>query len=128
MDRYQIAKRGIKALDGGFFRFPPTNTPTQIIRYIDHCTKNNASFMADNIALAVLEMALVKVSRLTSIPILVQTRAQARILSMAYSHKPVYSIECYDTIHPSSGNKAICYNCKPPIDVKPYIMVVDKLL
>jgi len=125
MDRYQIARKEV--IKSGLFRFPPTNNVAQIIRYIDHCTKKSASFLADNIAIAVLEGALVKVSKLTGISILVKTQAQARILSMVYSHKPVYSLECYrDMGH--YLNTAIYYNCDPIPEIKPYIVVYDKLI
>lgn len=122
MDRYQIAiKNPVK---GNLFRFPSTSNISQILRYMDHCRRHSAFFLADNITLAVLETALVKASKLSEVPILVTSQEQARILSTVYSSKFIYSIDkC-----PPALNLAICYGCTPPPNVKSYITVYDKAL
>jgi hypothetical protein len=124
VDRYQIARKEITKT--GLYRFPSTSNISQIVRYIDYCRKNEASFMADNIAVAVLETALIKVSKHICIPVLVRDLEQARLLSTVYSYRPIYSIEGLNSY--PSFSLAICYNCEPPKNIKPYIIVYDKTL
>jgi hypothetical protein len=121
MDRYSIAlgKRN------GAFKFPSTQSVARTVKYINYCIKHKATFVASNIPEFILFSALVKVSLSSQVPILVKHEEKARVLSTAYSHKPIYTPKTMPFFA-----QVICYDCLPssiPHQYsKPYLIVYTK--
>ena len=118
MNRYEIAlgKRN-KA-----FRFPPTQSITKTLKYMNFCAQNRTTFVADNIPVFILEAAMVKMSETTKIPIVVDSKEKALLLSTAHSHSNILSIDNEKISHYSY---VICYNCSPSsiTGSKPYLVI-----
>jgi hypothetical protein len=120
MDRYQIAidKRDLKPR-----RFQPTSSVKKVGEYLHYCIKNKWVFSSKNIAAAVIEVALIKISLAMSVPIIVDSEKTAQLLSMTYSHQ-FYTKDNLITVLPLLFfANVICYNC-PEVTLPPGITVL----
>lgn len=91
MDRYKIAILSNKLFNKKAFHFPETGSITRVVKYIKYCIANGGIFVADNISLEVLNGAIIEVCRYYDLPLVLDTESAARMFSISYSYKHIYS-------------------------------------
>jgi len=117
MNRYQVAVKAANKKRS--FNFPSTTSVLKTSKYVKYCIVHSGLFNAKNIPQATLDPAVVKIGRELKAPIIVTTKKDAQLLSMAYSYPRVYPL---DEI--PSDIYAIYYNCKPPVGQKAYTVIL----
>jgi len=76
-------------------RAAPTKSVPAIKKALRFCNVHNLIFKSENQPQAIMNKALISLSKETGVPILVATDSDAMALSTAYSHKAIYSFESY---------------------------------
>jgi len=116
MDRYQVAVKAVNKKRS--FSFPDTISAIRTAKYVKYCIVHEGIFNAKNIPQSTLDPAVVKIGKELNSPIIVQTKKDAQVLSMAYSYARIYSLdEIPEDIY------AIYYNCKPPVGHRSYTII-----
>jgi hypothetical protein len=121
MDRYQIAI-GVPKSNVLAYVFKPSRSAKKVLSFMRRCVQDEKEFLALDIDMATLNMAMVLLSREVDVPILVNTESEAQSLSMAYSHKRVYhkgnfpALDSYAIFHPEVDRNTIK-------DIKPLLLI-----
>jgi len=115
MGRYEIALLNKKLLNRKAFHFPKTGSVKRVLRNINYCIAHNGILAADNVPMEILDSAVIEVSSHYNAPIVLETESEARMFSISYSYKHIYSyntvsIDRYINVGDSRDRFAICYN------------------
>ena len=124
MNRYQIAVDKNRT-DQPVFHFPDTHNPKKVLKYLSYCITRRGIFLADNIPLGVLDMAIVDLSRDSQIPIITKEKSEAEILSISMSYYHVYSLT--DLPEKIAGSRVICCDFPAsllPAHLKPLLVIL----
>jgi len=92
------------------YKFQESKSIMQVKDYLLKCIAENVAFDGSNIPHAVLDAALIQVSKDFKTPIITLDESAAQVLAITYKYKKFYS---KDKI-PSSVGNAICYQGVEP--------------
>ena len=121
MDRYQIAL-GLPNSSILGYCFKPTRSSKKALSFMKQCIQDEKEMYIVGMDNSTLDMAMVLLSQEVDVPILVNTEAEARSMSVAYSHKRVYhkgnfpSTYSYAIFHPDVDRKSVK-------DIKPFLLI-----
>lgn len=102
MDRYQqMIKKDIKPTA---YRFRASNNVSRVCDYLKKCIQDKVAFDSSNINTAILDPALIKLSKDSGYPIIVGSETREKAIKMTYGVKRVYSLKTIPNIA-----HVICY-------------------
>jgi len=117
MNRYQIASASTKS---NKYSFKPSQSVVVIYEYMKICVSDHAIFNSSNMREALIDAALVKLSRETDIPIIVWSRNKSKLMSIAYSYKYIYDLNSL----PDKYVNIIAYKVLTPNNLKIYLKII----
>lgn len=107
MNRYQIAIKNTSDKET-MYEFPPTGNYKKVVKYMKYCIDRRGIFYAKNIALGVINSAIVELCGNFKTPIIMKTELDAHIFSITQSYGQVYSLESLPET--MAGSRVICYD------------------
>jgi len=121
-DRYHIAKQNnninISNIEG--YRFKPTSSIGQTLKYMIICFHQKKTFIANNIPESTLISAIFNFCKKENYPLLVDEK-EAQKLSIAYSYNKVFHKDNF----PESCNYLVTLNCMTlPPWTKPVLIII----
>ena len=127
MSRYKIALQSNKKKEVAY-RFPDQKTIGGTVQCIRFCIEKKGVFYANNISVALLHSAVVKIGEEYNALIIVETDTLARSLSISFSYKHIYSLtDLFIGSIPTRKRNIICFNC--PLDkISPDYDVLVRIL
>jgi hypothetical protein len=89
MDRYRLLiKKDPKPIA---YQFRPSNSIIRVASYMIKCITDHVDFYANDINHAILDDALIRVSKETGYPIIVESEIVEKVWRMTYGYKKIYS-------------------------------------
>ena len=122
MSRYRIALG--KNVKPKMYNFRPTNSAIRVGDYMKKCIEEGVMLNASNITSAILDSAVIRLSKEYKVPIIVESKSDARILIIGHDYKYIYS---KDEI-PNFAHTVICYSERKPIPLPPHLTVMLTIL
>lgn len=112
MSRYEIALQSAHEDKETAYRFPSQKTINGTVNCIQYCIDKKGVFLADRISIALLQSALVKISKKYNAMIITETDTIARSLSISFSYKYIFSLTdvCLEDL-PKNKRNIIFFNC-----------------
>lgn len=115
MDRYKIAILNNRLSDRNAYHFPETGSIKRVVKNIDYCITHNGILAADNVSMEILDSAVIKICNYYGIPLILETESAARMFSISYSYKHIYSYNTvptdrYINVGDFRDRYVVCYN------------------
>lgn len=106
------------------YNFRPSNSAIRVGDYMKKCIKDRVIFNGSNIASAILDSAIIRLSKEYKVPVIVGAKDEAQILIIGHDYKYIYSV---DSI-PSFAHEVICYSNRKPLPLPSYLAVLLNVL
>ena len=107
--RYQIALKNALKLKPTAYRFQFTNSLLRVCDYMKRCIVDEVMFDSSNINYNILDSALIRLTKEINehspIAIVTASESNARILSITWGFKKIYSVNAV----PDTASSVICY-------------------